>query len=670
MSLRTFQSFSLICSLALAVVDGAPAQEPSTSDPAQRLNLPEAPETVVEGRQSSVGSQGTAASGSTELVTPNLEPTALANTASSVTVITAEQIAQRGGQNLVSEILRGTAGLDVVRTGNPGSQTSVFLRGAGSQHTKVLIDGIPANDPSAPNRAFDFGNLSVDNIERVEIIRGPQSVLYGSDAIGGVINIITKKGSGPMTGRVGAQGGAYGTANTAGNLSGSRGSVYYSTGGSYYRTTGFSAAASGTEPDGFLLGTFSSRVGWQPSENVNLDFVVRYNQGNTHIDNGFTTPPSDDIEDFTAIKQLSTGVRLHTKDDSGIYEQLTAFYATNIDRSYNALDNVLPFNNFQQWLHGMTQQVNSMHTLHLLDLTRVGFDVTAGGSYYTETMQSSDNFGDFFPTTSQDDGAAYGQAVLRLGEGWYTTAGVRTDHYNLYGVHDTYRTTSIYRFAGTKTAIRGTLGTGFRAPSIEDRFNPFTGNPNIQPEFSKGWDFGIEQPLFDGDVVTSVTYFRNDFFNLIQANPVFGFQSQNIASARATGIEFNTLFVLSPTASVTTSYTYTDTADLSVGTTSYGQPLIRRPRNKWGIVYNQRFFNRLNWNVSLNYVGNRYDLPPSAVRVLLPNYCLLNTGVVFDVSRRLQLIGRIDNVCNANYQELYGYGVASASGYAGANLMW
>lgn len=667
MSHRTYRNW--MCVLVLFAAGRAAAQEPTISEPARRMNLPEAPETVVEGRLDGVGSQGTAVSGSTELVTPNLTPTDLANTGSSVTVITAEQIARRGGQNNVAEILRGTAGLDVVRTSNPGSQTSVFLRGAGSQHTKVLIDGIPVNDPSSPNRAFDFGNLSVDNIERVEIIRGPQSVLYGSDAIGGVINIITKKGSGPMTGRIGAQGGAFGTSNTAGNVSGSRGGVYYSAGGSYYQTNGFSAAATGTEPDGFLLGTFSSRVGWQPSENVNLDFVVRYNQGNTQIDNGFTNPPSDDLEDFTTIKQLSTGVRLHTVGEAGIYEQLTAFYATNIDRGYNSIDSVLPFNTFQQQLHGMSQQVNSMHTLHLLDLTRVGFDVTAGGSYYTETMQSSDNFGSFFPTTSQDDGAAYGQAVLRLGEGWYTTAGVRTDHYNLYGVHDTYRTTSIYRFAATQTALRGTLGTGFRAPSIEDRFNPFSGNPNIQPEFSKGWDFGVEQPLFDGDVVTSVTYFRNDFSNLIQPNPVAGFQSQNIQNARATGLEFNTLFVLTPTATVTTSYTYTDTTDLSVGTANYGLPLIRRPRNKWSVVYNQRFFDRLNWNVGLLYVGDRYD-QPSAGRVLLQNYCVLNTGFVFDVSRRLQFFGRIDNAFNANYQELYGYNVASASGYAGAALLW
>ncbi|MGC3969804.1 MAG: TonB-dependent receptor plug domain-containing protein [Pirellulales bacterium] len=246
-------------------VQDAPALSP-------RSDLPQGPgATIVGTLEDGVGSQGSAVSGNTVVSSPNLTPTLLNQTASSVTVITAEQIQQRGQIN-VGEVLRSVPGIDVVRNSTPGSPTTIFIRGAGGEHTKVLVDGIPMNDPISPGRVFDFSNLSVDNIEKIEVIRGPQSVLYGSDAIGGVILITTKKGAGPMQGRASVMGGSFSTMNSAANVSGSRGPVYYSVGGSYLDTNGFSAASRGlpgnVEDDGFMLGTYSRRIGWQPSDNV------------------------------------------------------------------------------------------------------------------------------------------------------------------------------------------------------------------------------------------------------------------------------------------------------------------------------------------------------------------------------------------------------------------
>ena len=658
------------------------APPPST---APSGDLPEGPgATIVGALEDGVGSQGSVVSGNTVLSTPNLTATPLNQTASSVTVITAEQILQRGQVN-VAEVLRGVPGLDVVRNSTPGSPTSVFLRGAPNEHTKVLIDGIPANDPLSVGRGFDFSNLSVDNIEKIEIIRGPQSVLYGSDAIGGVILITTRKGQGQMSGRASTWGGSFSTFNSAANAGGSSGPVYYSMGGSYFDSNGFSAAdrrlPGNVEDDGFQLGTFSTRAGWQPSENVNVDFVLRYNQGHVDTDNG-RGAFRDDPNNSDTIQQTVAGVRIRTRNEEGWYEQQLAYYVSDVLRGSRFVPDAVNLFPFFSHYSGNTQQIDWRNTFHLLDTDWFGTSTTVGAMYQTELGSAVEGF-DIVPRSSLDDGAVYGEQQTRIGESWYTTAGVRSDHYNAYGANDTYRFTSLYRVPGLNTGIRGTIGTGFRAPSLYQRFSIY-GNPNILPERSKGWDFGIEQPMFDGNLVPSVTYFRNDFTNLIDfdfnAGPiVFGFptgQYYNAFQARTTGIEFSTLFVLDDRTTLTTSYTYMEThAPSIVAPPPIGAdaPLLRRPNNKFGLQFNRRILNnRAAWNIGLNYVGTRDDADTNfpASRVRLPSYTVVNTALTYDLTRQIQLTGRIDNVFNERYQEVFGYGTAPLSGYAGAAVRW
>ncbi len=687
---RSLRRGGLRALLVAATVGLAPnashAQVSSSNDvpPNTATPLPEGEGVVVEGRLGGVGSQGSAVSGGTLVTSPNLTPTTLAETGSSLTVITEEQIRQRNQVN-VAELLRGVPGVDVVRQGTAGSVTSIFIRGAGNEHTKVLIDGIPANDPINTTRFFDFSNLSVDNVERIEVLRGPQSVLYGSDAVGGVINIVTKRGRGRNTGRISAMGGSFDTGNVSAATSGSAGSIYYSFGGSYFDTNGFSSASSrlpgNTERDGFQLGTFSSRTGWQPNDNVEIDWVVRHNRGHVDIDKG-GGPNRDDPNDSNSITQTVTGLRLHTRNDGEWWEQTLAYYVSDVKRDISSPSEPgNPFA-FAGTFYGVTQQVDWRNTLHLFDNEVFGAGLTFGGSYQTEVGSSAtvfDAFGFQFPSTfdktSLDDGAVYGQTQTRVGDNWTTTVGVRSDHYNLYGANDTYRLTSIYRLPGWNTALRGTLGTAFRAPSLFQRFDPFSGNPGLLPEDAKGWDCGLEQPLFDGLLVPSVTYFRNDFTNFIffDQNANFGNgQYVNLPFVRTSGVELNTLFVLTDRSTLTTSYTYTEAIDLSPGSPDYGLQLARRPKNKFGINYNRRFYDdRANWNVGLNYVGSRPDTVgfPST-RITLADYVVVNSSLTFDVSRRLQLFSRVDNFFNQRYEEVSGFGVAPFSAYGGATLRW
>ncbi|MFM2097106.1 MAG: hypothetical protein RIS70_4230, partial [Planctomycetota bacterium] len=251
----------------------------------------ELPETVVLGRPGNFPAEPL---GEGEILSANRTPTSISDTGSSYTVITREAIDSRQ-QPFVSDVLRGTVGLDVtrqggldvVRQGGAGSNTSVFLRGANSQHTKVLIDGIPVNDPSNPTRGFDFSTLSVDNIDRIEILRGPQSVLYGSDPLGGVVNIITVRGSGPTRLKASIMGGSYGTTQESITASGGGDRAYFSLSGSYFNSNGISqgnALRGNTEPDGFHNGTVGGRVGFNASEEWNIDYVFRYNDAHLDID--------------------------------------------------------------------------------------------------------------------------------------------------------------------------------------------------------------------------------------------------------------------------------------------------------------------------------------------------------------------------------------------------
>lgn len=647
-----------------AAASDAPAgPPPATGDAPAPQPLPEVPETTVVGAPEGVGSQGSATPGDTPIESASRTTTPLANTGSSVSVVTAEQLLERG-YTTVGEALRGLPGVDVVQQSVAGSVTSVFLRGGNSSHTKVLLDGLPLNDPISTDRAFDFSNLAIDDVERIEVVRGPQSTLYGSDALGGVINIVTRKGKGPPTGRASAMGGSFYTSREAASLSGGNDAVYYSVAGSYFDTNGFSAASErlpgNSEDDGFRLGTFAGRTGWTPFENFDVDLIVRYNRGTVEIDEG-GGPNQDDplAENFT--EQTSTLLAFRYTDVDQIWTQRLRLGVSDVRR---AIDDPLPFA-FKGVFNGQTRIVDWQHDFVLTEWNTA----TVGWFYQVEEGSSGTEFFGFptdFPQATLRDNAVYFQDAIQLGDRWFTTLGARQDDYSQAGLADTYRATTLYRLPGTETGLRGSIGTGFKAPTLFQLFDPFSGNAALSPENSKGWDCGVEQPLFDGDLVLSVTYFRNDFRNLIDFDPAT-FQFFNIAEARALGIEYGTLIVLDPDTTLTLSYTQLRTRDLTTGL-----PLLRRPQDKAGLVVRRRVWDRRGTvTVSGFYVGDRDDrFGFPSQQVVLKDYFLLNLAATFDLTRHVQLFGRVDNTLNQRYEEVYGFGVPRISAYAGAAVVW
>lgn len=630
--------------------------------------LPQVPETTVIAQPEGIGSQGLAVPSSTEVTTATRTETPYGNVASSLSVITAEQI-QASRHTDVSELLRSLPGVDVVRQGQPGSGTSVFLRGANAFHTKVLIDGIPANDPIDPNRAFNFSQLAVDNIERIEVLRGPQSTLYGSDALGGVINIVTAKGQGPSTLRTDLFGGYFNTVRESFRASGGGTNAHYSIGGSYFESDGFSAANSrrlgNAEDDGFRLGTMSARTGWTPADNFDVDFAFRMNRGTIYGDDG-GGDFRDDPNEETFIRQTFGRVQVRYATIDDIWEQRLILGVADHDRDFDdPIDPLHPFAFGIGRFNGLTETVEWQHSILLHETNNLVVGVVDMAETGDSTFDAGFGINEFAEQRLRDT-AVYVEDQINVGDRWIATLGARQDNYSQAGVADTYRVTNLVRLPITETAFRGTIGTAFRAPSLFQLFaGPFAGNPDLLPEESKGWDVGLEQPMFDGNLVIGCTYFRNDFENLIDFDAFF--IPQNIAEAQATGVELNGLVILTELTTLTASYTATDAIDSTTGL-----QLLRRPRDKAGLGINRRCFNdRGNVNLSLLYIGERTDavgFPPARVR--LEEFITAGAAASFDVTDWCSVYGRLDNIFNERYEEVFGFGTSPAAAYTGMSVIW
>lgn len=656
--------------LVIAVMLGA--RRLAGQPPADPPVPPVIPETTVTGRPGGDFPATPLESGTVLSAERSEEP--LSQTGSSVTVITSEQI-DRTRFPTVLDVLRNLPGVDVVQQGGPGRVASIFLRGANSEHTKVLLDGIPINDPISPGRFFDFSTLQVDNLERIEILRGPQSVLYGSDAIGGVILIVTRRGSGPLSGKVGGMGGSFGTSQQLGSLSGGNDQFYYSLGGSYFETDGFSAASSrlpgNEERDGYRNGTLSARGGWTPFENLGVDLVFRYSRAGIQIDDA-GGPFQDDPDDTNKSEQFFGRMEVRHTAFGDLWEQRFALNLADHNRyTIDPRDELHPVDFFFSQFDGRTTSLDWQHDFRLFEWNTLTAGVTDQQEAGDSSFRGESFFIPFEGTTPRQvlrDTAVFVEDRIQLLDNWTTTVGIRQDHYSVAGTANTYRLTSIVQVPATSTSFRGSLGTGFKAPTLFQIFDAFSGNPNLEPEESKGWDVGFEQSLGDGHLTVGATYFRNDFSNLIDFD-LGTFRFFNVGQALATGVEIEGRWQWNDATSLWASYTRTDTEDRGTQL-----QLLRRPKHKANLQLDRTLFGDLAAvHVGMLVVGERDDrdltgFPPR--RVSLADYVLVNVAGSINLTRRCELYGRIDNLLDKNYEEVFGFGTAGVSGYAGLNLIW
>lgn len=573
----------------------------------------------------------------------------------SATVMTEKDIESAQVSN-VSDLLRDIPGIDVVQQGGAGKTTSIFIRGGESSHTLVLIDGVRVN--STTTGGFDFADLATDNIERIEIIRGPLSTLYGSDAVGGVIQIFTKRAK-ASSASVGFEFGSYGTARETISTEVKKDRYDLSLAASRLDTEGFSVFKAGSERDGYQNTSISMRLG-KGTASGRMDFTTHLIQGTTELDgckfDAFFTPYDCDNPAYEQERRLAlAGFKFQSQPgpawEQALSASLTAERLVNRDPDPNGINSQINTD---------IRTIDWQHNIH----TSEGNQLIFG---YEWQHKKGVNQGNFSKDLSNH--AIYLQEQRGFGKPIQLLAGLRWDENTLYESAFTYRVGLSYLQA---ESIRwhAQYGTGFRGPSLNDLFWPGAGNPDLKPEKSNGWEVGVEQTLSEG-LSISLSYYDNVFKDLIQwiPNPSGEWQPQNRAKTGSNGIETNIAWRPSSILYIDGNYTYNDTEDKE----SHFY-LQRRPLNKYGVTLHLNPTGRGKMEITLAHAGKRVEWEDSDFdgkpdrQLALAAYSRVDLLGSYKIGKTAEIFGRIENLLDKEYEEARGYGVAGFSTYGGLRM--
>ena len=573
----------------------------------------------------------------------------------SVTVVTGEEI-QKKGKKTVIDVLRDVPGVSIAQYGQFGGGASIYLRGTNNAHTLIMVDGVKVGDPMATDGKMSISDLSTDNIERIEIIRGAQSVLYGSNAIGGVINIITRKGKGKPKFSFSTEGGSFETFRESLGVSGANDKVSYSASVFRLDTKGVSRAdedLGNTEEDYYHDTNISARLNAQISETVKVGFSVRHSESTMDLDGydyvTYRFGDADEVQD-TDITSVSTNF---DQDIFDWWQHIIKLGTTETKREYTQNGA------FNGTYKGTIKLASWQHNFFIKDMDTI----TAGFDYQEEKGDVQDPWGNI-SEQSVDTKSFFIQNKATLLKSLSLTLGARHDDHQTAGGEDTYKGALAYLFETTGTKIRGSYGTGFRAPSLYQLYSSY-GDPNLKPEESKGYDAGIDQELFNRKVLVSVTYFQTSIDDLIDWNWVT-WKYYNVGKAKTKGWE--TVFSFKPLdwLSFDANYTYTEAKDETEGSVNEGKYLMYRPKHTGGASLNVKPWERFNININAQYVGKRYRNTGNNEE--MPAYTLLNLAAAYDVTNWFQVFGRVDNLMDKKYQSIYQYGEPGIGVYGGLKV--
>jgi len=561
------------------------------------------------------------------------------------TVIDRSQIEQSQATS-VAELLRSQAGINVASTGGSGKVTSVFMRGGNSAHTLVLIDGVRVG--SATVGSFDWGLLSTADIDRIEIVRGAQSSLYGADAMGGVIQIFTRQGKKGTQIYTHGETGSYGTSSGSVSITGKTSSdVSYALTTDALRTDGVSAAANGKEPDGYRQSTLSARLGIPVGEG-SLALMARNVDGKNALDGGF---PFGDVLNFTSqSKQAIASVTL----DYPINDMLET--RVQLSRGTDEVISRDPAGGFNN--SDFTTRVDQLTWQNNLDLDSLSL-LFGADLYHTKGISQSAKLNKTMQQTAVFSALAWQVDSLNV------NASVRYDGNSTSSNKTTYKIgIAVHPLAGLK--LLGNYGTGFKAPSLNDLYYPTSafsgGNAALKPETSTGWDIGMDYQWQDDDWQTglNIVWFDQRYKDLIvwQASPTFFYSPNNIGKARTKGLELSASFAYGA-GYIRGNWTY-----LSAKDTATGNLLPRRAKESGNITTGITLAG-LDVALAWQIVGPRFSTTGNAKP--MAGYSKGDIRASYAINSEWKLTARVDNLNNKKYEEVSGYGVLGRAWYAGAS---
>lgn len=569
-----------------------------------------------------------------------------------VTVIDAQTIERRQTVDVV-DLLATTPGVRFNRTGSTGSVAGVSLRGAETTQTLVLIDGVKVNDPSGIGDGYDFGHLLTGNIRRIEVLRGSNSVVHGSQAIGGVVNLMTATPSEGFAARASAEYGYSDTWNAKADVSGSTGAISGGIGGAYFRTDGISSAAVGTEKDGYKNFAGNARLKIAFSEALSLDLRGYYIHSDLDYDSFFGAPA--DSGDVAKLDQYVGYAGLNLALFDGRFTSRAAVTWLQNDRDYYFVRGTAPDygysgTNLRFEYQGVVTPVEQAKLIFGYEHERPDYDFFGFGSTARERANID---------------SVYALAIVQPAPGLSLTGGVRHDDHSQFGGATTLGANANYSPNGGATHFRVSYGEGFKAPSLYQLYDSFSGNAALRPERSKSYDFGIDQSLIEDRAQISVTAFlRNTTDQINYDNATFTYG--NIDRTRAKGVEATLALRPVDALNVTASYSYIDARDRS------GRPLFgdkRLPRRADHMVslsvdYDWSF--GLSTGATITMVGDSFDDAANAVP--LDGYALAGLRASLPIGTNLEVYGRVDNLFDADYATAFHYGTFGRAAYGGVRV--
>lgn len=616
----------------------------------------------------------------TVVVSATKTPIPLHQVTSAVEVWTEEDFQRRQVKTAV-EALRLTQGVTVLQNGGPGTTVGVRIRGGSSNQTLVLIDGAIVN--SATLGEYNFAHLTTDNIEKIEIVRGAQSTLWGADALGGVINITTKRGKGAPKASAFFEYGSFNTLREGGSVSGSKGPFNFSLALSRWDTTGISTVSSrrgATERDAYRNWQASSRIGVALPRDGRLDFNFRWLNGSVHIDNGSSSGPFDVFKAKNSSQQFNFGgtyqqpltdwwthaLTLSRSQDTGRSDPGT------LQRNVSTGMTSVPYGTSNE-TRVLANRIESQHDFLLNEYVTL----TAGYQFREQLGENDTGLSEKIISSH----GWFGQMQLNLYDRFFATAGVRHDSFNTFGEATTYRITGGYLVKETNTKIRGSYATGFRAPTINDLFwtddGFMVGNSDVQPEKSQSFDVGVDQILLAGRMTISGGYFWNRYRGLIDwlPNVACGMDPDggakwcpsNVSAAKSQGWEGSVNIVLAqeqPWAKrleLKGQYTMTLTRDLMTG-----NRLARWPVDQASFSLYYQPMDFLNAILDFRFVGEQYNGAGNTQRV--DSFEVVNLAVNYEISDHFQAYVRVDNLFDEEYEEVLNYGTPGRSVFGGIRV--
>ena len=591
------------------------------------------------------------------LVSASLLPITINRSANAITIIDRNEINNRAVVS-ASDLLRDVAGLAVSRSGAQGSQTQIRMRGGEANHLLVLVDGVEANNP-AQSDEFNWGTLVAAHIERIEIIRGPQSSMLGSDAMAGVVNIITRSTDQPLSANAFFETGGFNTQNNGISIGFKDGGFDMRLGVSDLQTDGENISRSGSEKDGYENTNLNLKSGWRASDQLRLTFVARQSDGMNEYDaDSDFDSLIDDQDNVSKFRSATMQLKADYSSFNGHWQhQLSMAQSTNKNAEFNQRTpgTVTDSNKDQYRLVSSLLWDELNHRLSLL-IEREEEEFQQRGP-----INDYGVFGIYDPnqSRSRDTDSLALEYRADISEKLTLAVSTRHDDNSEFNSSDTSRVEAIYQI-NDSVRLRSAYGTAIKNPTFTERFGFYTnfiGNPSLEPEESSNWELGIDQLFNQGGSTLSVTFFNSELENEIDGNfmdPVtFRYTSKNRQGlSKRQGMELTTVNKLNDAVSLNTSYTYTDSVESDGANRLVDE--VRRARHIGSLNLSWQAMDSLHINANAQYNGSQMDVVyPKNVK--LADYTVVNLSANYRATPNLDVYVRFDNLLDESYEEVFSY---------------